>query len=70
MTEEESLEAAIQEHVQIVPYDVAWPKRFETERARLHALFPDTFIAIEHFGRTRGRPSGITTPSPGNAPDR
>ncbi len=50
MTEPESLEAAIHEHVQIVPYDVAWPDRFEAERARLLALFPDEFIAIEHFG--------------------
>ena len=52
MTEQESLEAAIHEHVALVPYDIGWPKKFEAERTRLLSLFPDAFIEIEHFGST------------------
>jgi len=52
MTEQESLEAAIHEHVELVPYDLAWPRKFEAERTRLLSLFPKVFIAIEHFGST------------------
>jgi hypothetical protein len=37
MTEQESLEAAIHEHVELVPYDVAWPKKFEAEPASASA---------------------------------
>ena len=52
MTEDESLLAAINEVVEIVPYDLGWPGAFELERARLLALFPGAFLAIEHFGST------------------
>jgi GrpB-like predicted nucleotidyltransferase (UPF0157 family) len=52
MTEQESLQAAIHEPVDLVPYDSAWPKNFEAERTRLLSLFPDVFVKIEHFGST------------------
>lgn len=52
MTEQESLQAAIHERVALVPYDVAWPNKFEVERTRLLSLFPDVFVEIEHFGST------------------
>jgi GrpB-like predicted nucleotidyltransferase (UPF0157 family) len=39
--------------VRIVPYDPAWPARFETERERLRGVFdPAQVIGIEHFGST------------------
>lgn len=52
MDEEESLNRAIQEPVTIFPYDENWPTIFEEERDRLLRLFPDYFLAIEHFGST------------------
>jgi GrpB-like predicted nucleotidyltransferase (UPF0157 family) len=52
MTEQESLEAAIRERVDLVPYDSVWPKKFEAERTRLLSLFPNVFVEIEHFGST------------------
>jgi GrpB-like predicted nucleotidyltransferase (UPF0157 family) len=36
--------------VQIVPYDPAWPERFEAERRRLAGMLPGA--DIEHFGST------------------
>lgn len=52
MNEEESLHSAIEEAVRIFPYDERWPSLFEKERCRLMCLFPDCFLAIEHFGST------------------
>jgi GrpB-like predicted nucleotidyltransferase (UPF0157 family) len=52
MTEQESLEAAIHEHVELVPYDSAWPEKFEAERRRLLSLFAYDFVEIHHFGST------------------
>lgn len=52
MTEQESLDAAIHEHIELVPYDSAWPKKFEAERMRLLTLFPDDFVELQHFGST------------------
>ena len=52
MTEQESLEAAIHERVDLVPYDGAWPQKFEAERTRLLSLLPNVFVEIEHFGST------------------
>jgi len=49
MTEQESLQAAIHERVDLVPYDFGWPADFEAERTRLLSLFPDVFVEIEHF---------------------
>jgi GrpB-like predicted nucleotidyltransferase (UPF0157 family) len=52
MTEEESLQQAIREHVRIFPYDPKWPEKYEVERGRLVALFPEAFLALEHVGST------------------
>lgn len=52
MTEEESLQQAIWEEVRIFPYDPNWPEKYEVERARLIALFPDAFLSLEHVGST------------------
>jgi GrpB-like predicted nucleotidyltransferase (UPF0157 family) len=41
---------AIHQRVEIQPYDPEWPAQFALERDRLLQLFPETFIAIEHFG--------------------
>jgi GrpB-like predicted nucleotidyltransferase (UPF0157 family) len=39
--------------VRIVPYDPAWPARFEEERALLAGLLPDWIVgSIEHVGST------------------
>ena len=42
---------AIHEEVRLVAYDTAWPSRFEAERERLLAKFPQ-LRAVEHFGST------------------
>src|SRR4051794_26957481 len=47
-----SLFAAIHQRVEIQPYDVRWPSRFECERVRLIQQFQEEFLAIEHFGST------------------
>lgn len=52
MNDEESLRAAIHEHITIVPYDRSWPHRFAEEEARLVSLFGESLIAIEHIGST------------------
>ncbi len=43
---------AIYQSVEIVPYEVAWPAEYESERDRLLQFFPTTFSAIEHVGST------------------
>jgi GrpB-like predicted nucleotidyltransferase (UPF0157 family) len=50
--DEESLHAAIYEDVTLRPYDPSWPAMFDAERKRLHSLFPDKFIDIQHIGST------------------
>ncbi|MBB3232039.1 GrpB family protein [Halomonas stenophila] len=52
MDEEESLNRAIHEEVALFPYNANWPSMYEAERGRLLRLFPDDFLAIEHFGST------------------
>ena len=49
--EHDSLQQAIYEQVEIVPYDPAWPQRFEAERSRLIVLLPE-LTDVEHFGST------------------
>jgi GrpB-like predicted nucleotidyltransferase (UPF0157 family) len=44
--------AAINQRIDIQPYDPAWPGRFATEHARLLQLFPREFCGIEHIGST------------------
>ena len=50
--DEQSLAAAINEEVALSAHDPAWAQAFELERARLHALLPGVFLAIEHIGST------------------
>lgn len=52
MNEQESLERAIDEAVEICSHDPRWPSLFEAERQRLLQRFPGEFVAIEHFGST------------------
>jgi GrpB-like predicted nucleotidyltransferase (UPF0157 family) len=52
VTEEELLHKAINEPVQIVPYDSGWPQQFENEKTRLVTFFPAAFLSIEHVGST------------------
>ena len=52
MTDAQSLAAAIAEDVQLGPHDPAWATGFEQERARLLALVPGEFAAVEHIGST------------------
>lgn len=52
MTEAESLERAIHEHVSLQPYDAQWPARFLAERERLLTLFPAQLLDVQHFGST------------------
>ncbi len=42
----------MRERIIIVPYDPAWPRRFEEERAVLAAAFAGSEAAIEHIGST------------------
>lgn len=52
-TLEEKIRRVASEEIAIAPYDPAWPRVFEDEKARLRALFgPDLFGRIEHFGST------------------
>ena len=52
MTDEESLFAAIHEHVALHAHDASWPARFAEERERLLALFPNVLIDVQHIGST------------------
>ena len=51
MTENDSLERAIHEAVQLSPYSPDWPLVFRTEQERLSRLFPQS-MAIKHIGST------------------
>jgi len=42
----------IHEAVEVVPYDPAWPARFEAERARIAAALGDLALEIHHIGST------------------
>lgn len=52
MTDEESLRAAIHEHVALHASDASWPARFGAERDRLLALFPAVLVEVRHIGST------------------
>ena len=49
---EESLRAAIGEHVNLSVYQKVWPPAFEQERERLSSVLPGSFVSIEHIGST------------------
>lgn len=52
MTEDESLQLAIQEPVSLSAYDIAWPALFEQERERLLRRFAGLLLDVQHFGST------------------
>ncbi|HVF09365.1 MAG TPA: GrpB family protein [Abditibacteriaceae bacterium] len=52
MNDAVSLANAINEDVNLRPYDPRWPSLFMAERDRLMSLLPESFIAIQHFGST------------------
>jgi GrpB-like predicted nucleotidyltransferase (UPF0157 family) len=52
MSDAASLAAAIDEDVSLRSHDPAWAAAFELESARLRALLPGVFVAIEHIGST------------------
>lgn len=52
MNEQESLMAAINEEVELHPYNAAWRALYEEERQRLLALLPGAFKEIQHIGST------------------
>ena len=43
---------AVQDTIQILPYQPAWASQFEAERARLAAALGDVAVRIEHHGST------------------
>jgi GrpB-like predicted nucleotidyltransferase (UPF0157 family) len=51
-SDEASLAAAIVEEVSLRSHQASWAPAFELERARLEALVPGSFVAIEHIGST------------------
>ena len=38
--------------IEIVPYDVAWPSRFETEAAAIRAMLGTLALRVDHVGST------------------
>lgn len=49
----DSVRRALHEHIDIAPYDPAWPAAFEAEAERLRVLLPPDLLGrIEHFGST------------------
>jgi GrpB-like predicted nucleotidyltransferase (UPF0157 family) len=45
--------AVVAERVEVVPYDLKWPRLFEEEKTRLKRTVPEsTLLSVEHFGST------------------
>lgn len=51
-TEDLQLEAAINEDIELVPYDKKWVNKFRDEKARLLGIFSRDVFEIEHIGST------------------
>ena len=52
-TQEERVDRVTSEPIDIVPYDLEWPARFEQEKRHLLDCLPgDLIVRIEHFGST------------------
>jgi GrpB-like predicted nucleotidyltransferase (UPF0157 family) len=52
-TLEERVRRAVQEEIDIVPYDPTWPRLFQEEKEHLLACLPRELLGrIEHFGST------------------
>jgi GrpB-like predicted nucleotidyltransferase (UPF0157 family) len=50
--EENQLERAIHEKIEITEYNPEWPLKFNVERQRLQELLGDSLSEIEHVGST------------------
>jgi GrpB-like predicted nucleotidyltransferase (UPF0157 family) len=49
----ERVKRAVQEHIDIVPYNPVWPRMFEQEKRHLQNCLPSFMLGrIEHFGST------------------
>lgn len=52
-TLEEKIARVLRDKVSLVPYDPAWPQRFEEEKAHLLSSLPEGLVTrIEHYGST------------------
>ncbi len=51
-TLEKRINKAIGERIEIIPYDLSWPKSFKNEADFLKRKFPKIIKRIEHFGST------------------
>jgi GrpB-like predicted nucleotidyltransferase (UPF0157 family) len=49
---EAAMTAEVDEPIEVVSYDPAWPKLYEEEAERLRAGLTSEIVAIEHFGST------------------
>lgn len=50
---EEKIARVVREHVEICPYDPAWPGMFAAEKAHFLACLPrDLILQVEHYGST------------------
>jgi GrpB-like predicted nucleotidyltransferase (UPF0157 family) len=50
---EDRVQRVLQDPVEVVPYDPAWPQMFESEKEHLRQHLPNHLIGrIEHFGST------------------
>ncbi|EWH03320.1 GrpB family protein [Halomonas sp. BC04] len=52
MNEDQLLQQAIDEPVQLVEYVPAWPARFDAEQGRLLKRFPAELLDVQHIGST------------------
>lgn len=52
MSSNNSLVDAMNEEINLAPYDSNWPLRFSAEKKRLLLVFSDTLLEIEHIGST------------------
>jgi GrpB-like predicted nucleotidyltransferase (UPF0157 family) len=52
VTQDESLQLAIHEHVSLSAYSAEWPAMFELERANLLAKFSSLLLDVQHIGST------------------
>ncbi|NER80074.1 MAG: GrpB family protein [Leptolyngbya sp. SIO1D8] len=49
----QKIQRVLQDKIELVPYDPAWPQQFQQEKAHLLACLPSHLInRIEHFGST------------------
>lgn len=52
MHKHSSLNAAVNEPVEVQDYDPEWPALFEHERRAIRSVLPDVFADIQHIGST------------------